>query len=170
MPWRASNRSAAGAAHEGFGDELLRQAFKYVYDYARNERNLSLVGGHTSELNFNSSNLSLAQYWAELPTSMVSLAELQEQSRVLDNTVRRMFADKFHHEKGYWHDQKATQRAIEQEPHYAVDLNHTAFRELSRSALWRARFEEQLEALPAHMKLVNLTKRGEREAPANPSP
>ena len=92
MPWRASNRSAAGAAHEGLGDELLRQAFKYVYDYARHERNLSLVGGHTSELNFNSSNLSLAQYWAELPTSMVSLAELQEQSRVLDNTVRRMFA------------------------------------------------------------------------------
>ena len=84
------------------------QAFKYVYDYARHERNLSLVGGHTSELNFNSSNLSLAQYWAELPTSMVSLAELQEQSRVLDNTVRRMFADKFHHEKGYWHDHKAT--------------------------------------------------------------
>ena len=92
MPWRASNRSAAGAAHEGMGDELLRQAFKYVYDYARHERNLSLVGGHTSELNFNSSNRSLAQYWAELPTSMVSLAELQEQSRVLDNTVRRMLA------------------------------------------------------------------------------
>ena len=90
MPWRASNRSAAGAAHEGVGDELLRQAFKYVYDFALHERNLSLVGGHTSELNFNSSNLSLAQYWAELPTSMVSLAELQEQSRVLDNTVRRM--------------------------------------------------------------------------------
>ena len=90
MPWRASNRSAAGAAHEGLGDELLRQAFKYVYDYARHERNLSLLGGHTSELNFNSRNLSLAQYWAELPTSMVSLAELQEQSRVLDNTVRRM--------------------------------------------------------------------------------
>ena len=137
IPERASNRSAFGMVHETFGDELLRQTFKYIYDYALEERNLSLVGGRTNDLNFN--NLTIAKYWGELPTSMVSLADLADQARVLDNTVRRMFSSSFWHEKGYWHDQQATQRAIDQEPRTAVDLNHTTMRELCKTDLWKAR-------------------------------
>jgi len=136
FPERASNRSAFGMVHETFGDELLRQAFKYVYDYALLEKNLSLVGGRTNDLNFN--NLTIAKYWGELPTSMVRLDDLAAQAHVLDNTVRRMFTANFRHEKGYWHDHKATQRAIDQEPRTAVDLNHTAMRELCKTDLWKA--------------------------------
>jgi hypothetical protein len=94
MPERASNRSAFGLVHETFGDELLRQAFKYIYDYALEEKNLSLVGGRTNDLNFN--NLTIAKYSEELPTSKINLTDLADQAPYLLPTTYHLPPTTYH--------------------------------------------------------------------------